>query len=81
MLYKLFIYLGLPKSRLDTIEANFPNNVDRRRAELVGEWIRFSSPDPTCWWQLVQALKEIKYGRLAQDIETKHSECIYNRIY
>ena len=38
-LYKLFIYLGLPISRLDTIEANFPNNVDRRRAELVGVWI------------------------------------------
>ena len=75
-LYKLFIYLGLPKSHLDTIEANFPNNVDRRRAELVGVWISSSSPDPPCWWQLVQALKEIKYGRLAQDIETKHSECI-----
>ena len=75
-LYKLFIHLGLPTSRLDTIEANFPNNVDRRRAELVGVWISSSSPDPPCWWQLVQALKEIKYGRLAQDIETKHSECM-----
>ena len=75
-LYKLFIYLGLPKSCLDTIEANFPNNVDRRRTELVGVWISSSSPDPPCWWQLVQALKEIKYGRLAQDIETKHSECM-----
>ena len=80
-LYKLFIYLGLPKSRLDTIEANFPNNVDRRRAELVGVWISSSSPDPPCWWQLVQALKEIKYGRLAQDIETKHSECSYTIQY
>ena len=75
-LYKLFIYLDLPKSRLDTIETNFPNSVDRRRAELVGVWISSSSPDPPCWWQLVQALKEIKYGRLAQDIETKHSECM-----
>ena len=75
-LYKLFIYLGLPKSCLDTIEANFPNNVDRRRAELVGVWISSSSPNPPCWWQLVQALEEIKYGRLAQDIETKHSECM-----
>ena len=75
-LYKLFIYLGLPKSRLDTIEANFPNNVDRRRAELVGVWISSSSPDPPCWWQLVKALKETKYGRLAQDIEIKHSECM-----
>ena len=75
-LYKLFLYLGLPKSYLDTIEANFPNNVDRRRAELVGVWISSSSPDPQCWWQLVQALKVIKHGRLAQDIETRHSECM-----
>ena len=28
--YQLFIHLGLPKSLLDTIEENFPNNVDRR---------------------------------------------------
>ena len=74
-LYELFIRLSLPKSRIDTIEADF-HNVDRRRAELIDAWISSSSPDPPCWWQLVQALKGIKYGRLAQELETQYSKYV-----
>ena len=74
-MYGLFIHLGLPKTSLDTIEANFPNDLDRRRIELVDAWISSSSSDPPCWWQLVQALKKVKYGRLAQDLETQYSKC------
>ena len=73
--YQLFIYLGLTKSCLDTIEANHPNNVDRRRVELIDVWISSSSSDPPCWWQLVQALKKIKYGCLAQELEAQYSKC------
>ena len=73
-LYEVFIHLGLPRGCLDTIEANFPNDVDRRRIELVDAWISSYSSDPACWWQLVQALKKTKHGYLAQEIETKHSK-------
>ena len=75
-IYELFIHLGLPKCLLDTIEVNFRDNVNRRRIELVDTWISSSSPDPPCWWQLVQALKKVKYGRLAQELETQYSECV-----
>ena len=75
-IYELFIHLGLPKCLLDTIEVNFRDNVNRRRIELVDTWISSSFPDPPCWWQLVQALKKVKYGRLAQDLETQYSKCI-----
>ena len=75
-MYGLFIHLGLPKTLLDTIEANFPNDLDRRRIELVDAWISSYSPDPPCWWHLVQALKKAKYGRLAQELETQYSKCI-----
>ena len=74
--YELFIHLGLPKSLVDTIEEKFPKNVERMRIELVDAWINSSSPDPPCWWQLVQALKRVKYGRLAQELETQYSKCI-----
>ena len=74
-MYELFIHLGLPKSLLDTIEEKFPKNVERRRIELVDAWISSSSPDPPCWWQLVQALKKVKYGRLAQELESQYSKC------
>ena len=74
--YELFIHLGLPKSLVDTIEEKFPKNVERIRIELVDAWISSSSPDPPCWWQLVQALKRVKYGRLAQELETQYSKCI-----
>ena len=76
-MYELFIHLGLSKSLLDTIEANFPNNVEKRRIELVDEWISSSLPDPPCWWQIVQALKKVKHGRLAQELETQYSKCIH----
>ena len=75
MMYGLFIHLGLPKPFPDTIEANFPNDLDRRRIELVDTWISSSSSDPPCWWQLVQALKKVKYGCLAQELETQYSKC------
>ena len=74
--YELFIHLGLPKSLVDTIEEKFPKNVERMRIELVDAWINSSSLDPPCWWQLVQALKRVKYGRLAQELETQYSKCI-----
>ena len=74
-MYVLFIHLGLPKTLLDTIEANFPNDLDRRRIELIDTWISSSSSDPPCWWHLVQALKKVKYGCLAQDLETQYSKC------
>ena len=74
MLYELFIHLGLPRGCLNTIEENFPSDVNRRRIKLVDAWISSSSADPPCWWQLVQALKKTKYGRLAQEIEIKHSK-------
>ena len=74
--YELFIHLGLSKSLVDTIEEKFPKNVERMRIELVDAWISSSSPDPSCWWQLVQALKRVKYSRLAQELETQYSKCI-----
>ena len=74
-MYGLFIRLGLPKTLLDTLEANFLNDLERRRIELVAAWISSSSPDPPCWWRLVLALKEVKYGRLAQELETQYSKC------
>ena len=74
-MYVLFIHLDLPKTLLDTIEANFPNDLDRRRIELVDTWISSSSSDPPCWWHLVQALKKVKYGCLAQELETQYSKC------
>ena len=74
-IYELFIHLGLPKCLLDTIEVNFRDNVNRRRIELIDTWIGSSSSDPPCWWQLVQALRKVKYGRLAQELETQYSKC------
>ena len=75
--YELFIHLGLPKSLVDTIEEKFPKNVERIRIELVDAWISSSSPDSPCWWQLVQALKRVKYSRLAQELETQYSKCVF----
>ena len=57
-LYKLGCFLGIPRSILDAIEADFPFDASRRRRELVRAWLG-SSADPPCWWHLVVALRQI----------------------
>ena len=72
-LFKLGIYLGLPSSKLDAIEKDFPTDTERRRIQLVRVWMS-SSPDPPCWWLLAQALEQVEYGALAQRIKRQHSK-------
>ena len=70
-LYRLGVHLNLPRHLLDAIEADFPHSTERRRTELVRVWMS-SSPDPPCWWHLVEALKLMDYRVLAKEIETEH---------
>ena len=72
-LFKLGIYLGLPSSKLDAIEKDFPTDTDRRRVQLVRVWMS-SSPDPPCWWLLAQALEQVDHRALAQRIKRQHSK-------
>jgi ankyrin repeat protein/GTPase SAR1 family protein len=72
-LYKLGVYLNIPRHLLDAIETDFPQSTERRRIELVRVWLS-SSPDPPCWWHLVQALQQMDYRVLAKEIETEQSK-------
>ena len=72
-LYRLGVNLSLPRHVLDAIETDFPHSTERRRTELVRVWMS-SSPDPPCWWHLVQALKQTDYRVLAKEIETEQSK-------
>ena len=71
-LYQLGLYLGVPASSVDAIEADF-HTTERRRVQLVRVWMS-SSPDPPCWWLLAQALEQVEYGVLAQRIKQQHSK-------
>ena len=66
--------LGAPWAFLRSLEVDFPFDVSRRRRELVRWWMS-SSPDPPCWWNLVQALKMIGENALAEEIRKEHGEC------
>ena len=72
-LYKLGIYLRLPQGKLDAIEADFPNDTEKRRIQLVRVWMS-SSPDPPCWWLLAQALEQVDHRVLAHQIKQQHSK-------
>ena len=72
-LYRLGVNLSVPQHLLDAIEMDFPHSTDRRRTELVRVWMS-SSPDPPCWWHLVQALELMDYRVLAKEIETEQSK-------
>ena len=66
-LYTFGIHLDVPTGVLDAIEKDFPSSTERQRTELVKRWLS-SSLDP-CWWHLAQALRQIKEGVLAEEIE------------
>ena len=72
-LHQLGVHFNLPRHLLDAIEADFPHSTERKRTELVRVWMS-SSPDPPCWWHLVQALKLMDYRVLAKEIETEHGK-------
>ena len=72
-LYTLGISLRLPRGKLEAIEADFPNDTEKRRIRLVRVWMS-SSPDPPCWWLLAQALDKVDYRVLADQIKQQHSK-------
>ena len=74
-LYSLGLHLGIARSALDAIEDNFPADVERRRRELVRVWLSSTHClEPTCWWKLVQALRQTDENVLAEKIQKEHGE-------
>ena len=69
-LYMLGLYLGIPKGILDAIEVENRNDVSRIRREVVKGWMS-SSPDPPCWWHLVNGLHAARWSALAEEIATE----------
>ena len=68
--YDLGLHLNIPYHILEAIRVNFPDDVDKRKREVVVEWMK-SSP---CWWYLVQALKEIGYKAISEHIKESYSK-------
>ena len=69
----LGLKLGAPLEFIQSLRADFPSDVKQRRRELVRWWMS-SSPNPPCWWHLVQALRRIDRGALAEDVRKEHGE-------
>ena len=61
--------LGLKMEELKTIEANYPNDLQRRRIEMLEEWQKKVTPT---WSAVVQALMDIGKRRLASELAQKH---------
>ena len=61
--------LGFKVEELQTIEANYPNDLKRRRLEMFEEWQKKLTPT---WSAVVQALMDIGMRRLASELAQKH---------
>ena len=72
-LFDLGLYLNMPLNFLKTLEANFPTDVNRRKTELVLEWMN-SSLNPPCWCHLVQALRKIDRSAIADEVTKEHGK-------
>ena len=69
-LFMLCLNLNIPKSTFDALESCYREDPDKMRRELVKGWMS-SSLDPPCWWHLVNALRDISWTVLAEEIATE----------
>ena len=76
-LYELGLHLGVSRGVLVALEVDYPTDTSRRRRELVKGWMS-SSLDPPCWWQLVQALREVQNRALAKEIKEKYGKYLFH---
>ena len=74
-LFVLGLYLNIPQSVLEAIKRDHLLDTSGQRTELVRKWMS-SSLDPPCWWHLVEALRKINWGALANEIEAKYSKSL-----
>ena len=54
---------------VDTINANYPNNVTEKCYEMFNTWLK-QTHDP-CWCQVADAFKMVKLHEAAREIERK----------
>ena len=66
----------VPHHVYETVRANFPTDVKRRKEVFVKEWMN-SSHVPPCWCNLVSALRMIDRPRIAEEIERDHGKWVY----
>ena len=64
----------VPHHVYETVRANFPTDVKRRKEVFLKEWMN-SSQAPPCWFSLVSALRKIERPRIAEEIEKEHGKC------
>ena len=65
----LGLHLGIKLPELKIIEANYPNDLKRRRIEMFEEWQKRMIPT---WSAVVQALVGIGMRHLASELAQKH---------
>ena len=66
----------VPHHVYETVRANIPTDVKRRKEVFVKEWMN-SSQAPPCWCNLVSALKMIERPRIAEEIEREYGKWCY----
>ena len=64
----------VPHHVYETVRANFPTDVKRRKEVFLKKWMN-SSQAPPCWFSLVSALRKIERPRIAEEIEKEHGKC------
>ena len=72
--HDLGLYLGLHKNTLDVIQEE-NSSVQKRLKKMVSAWMN-SFLHPPCWWHLAKALRDMKMGRLADEIERNHGQLV-----
>ena len=79
--YILGILLGIPKAKLDQIQANYgsgPWPHGRCLIETISQWK--DNHENATWSSIVQALYSMQKKQLAKRVATKHSKLMYSLL-
>lgn len=69
---RVFVFglnLGIPEYILKSLEAEFPHNLERRRAGLFSYWLKTNVH--ASWKEIIEALKKIGETRLSERLKVK----------
>ena len=72
--FLLGVHLKIPKHLLDITEANYPHDVERRKAQIFSYWLE-NEPNAS-WGNIVSALWDMDEFGAAERIARMHSKVL-----
>lgn len=72
--YRLGLELGIDEEEMNIIEHDHKHSVMNALKATYNHWLHQITDPPPSWWEIVNALQQIKENSLAKKIKEKYCE-------